>query len=437
MANPCTLYEYLTQPNPAIQLRISAKSRTYTKNIKYPRPKHIQRWTEFNATTIETLFKGRLRRTLDTKVNLHDYSHIPALSCRVHDEISLKALIAQSNQPILQESLTHTSQDLLLQKVSMVRGSQAQLYHTWRRRVKQDPKLRSRETGRLISEWYPDWAGLVDVHGDNSILPGDAKVSRNWRSDHIKDLVGDKGQRILETGRLPNVLWPIRQLLHYCVESHMRYGYIITDEELVVMRVRPMETQNPGTTIEELHDATKDNALVEFQSIPWKRADTSKELSVNLALYVLFILAANNGTLDWTYGPLVDETLPTTRPQVGLCNEYPSFSTSDGEHSQNEDSAIEAGSPEALASSAPNHISADSHTIPNSAFLRSLDGIVPAHSPPPAETTPATGSSYKSVTTSNGAKKRRLDDAEEFPDLGGDGIDADVAEMLRKDSNSN
>jgi regulator of Ty1 transposition protein 103 len=45
-------------------------------------------------------------------------------------------------------------------------------------------------------------------------------------------------------------------------------------------------------------------------------------------------------------------------------------------------------------------------------------------------------SHYSSMpTTMNGSKKRRLDSGDEFPDLGGDdGIDADVAEILRKDS---
>lgn len=43
---------------------------------------------------------------------------------------------------------------------------------------------------------------------------------------------------------------------------------------------------------------------------------------------------------------------------------------------------------------------------------------------------------YKSVpTTMNGSKKRKLDDGNDFPDLGeDDGIDSDVAEMLRRDS---
>ncbi|TDZ21449.1 UPF0400 protein [Colletotrichum orbiculare MAFF 240422] len=61
------------------------------------------------------------------------------------------------------------------------------------------------------------------------------------------------------------------------------------------------------------------------------------------------------------------------------------------------------------------------------------------------EPTPASGiemlsnlaSQYQSIPVSaNGPNKRRRLDDDEFPDLGGDdGIDADVAEMLRKDSN--
>ncbi|KAI1746372.1 RNA polymerase II-binding domain-containing protein [Xylaria scruposa] len=74
------------------------------------------------------------------------------------------------------------------------------------------------------------------------------------------------------------------------------------------------------------------------------------------------------------------------------------------------------------------------------------ENVLPTHSAPPSATTATqqtlptvVGSpSYKSVTTAaNGAKKRRLEETSDFPDLGGDdGIDADVAEILRKDSSS-
>ncbi|KAI0433382.1 RNA polymerase II-binding domain-containing protein [Xylaria sp. FL1042] len=62
----------------------------------------------------------------------------------------------------------------------------------------------------------------------------------------------------------------------------------------------------------------------------------------------------------------------------------------------------------------------------------------PTHIVPMTQAPSSTELTYKSVaTTANGAKKRRLDDTTDFPDLGGDGIDADVAEILRKDSSSN
>lgn len=51
---------------------------------------------------------------------------------------------------------------------------------------------------------------------------------------------------------------------------------------------------------------------------------------------------------------------------------------------------------------------------------------------------PGLAAAYKAVlTTTNGSKKRKLDDGNDFPDLGeDDGIDSDVAETLRRDSGS-
>ncbi|EQB57571.1 hypothetical protein CGLO_02281 [Colletotrichum gloeosporioides Cg-14] len=64
-----------------------------------------------------------------------------------------------------------------------------------------------------------------------------------------------------------------------------------------------------------------------------------------------------------------------------------------------------------------------------------------AFQPPPAtgiEMLSNLASQYQSIPVSaNGSNKRRRLDGDDFPDLGGDdGIDADVAEMLRKDSNA-
>lgn len=80
----------------------------------------------------------------------------------------------------------------------------------------------------------------------------------------------------------------------------------------------------------------------------------------------------------------------------------------------------------ALQSPVPHH----PHSPQRSAFPTSAPGI---------EMLSNIASQYQAVPLAvNGSnKRRRVDSGEEFPDLGGDdGIDADVAEMLRKDSNA-
>ncbi|KAI1198634.1 hypothetical protein F5X97DRAFT_323340 [Nemania serpens] len=283
--------------------------------------------------TIQKIFSPRLQRALNSESRLHDYSHIHASYCRIHDEDSLEALLVKSNQSVLLESLEHTSHDLLLQGALMVRGGQAQLYHSWRNRAKKDRKVWPRGAAKMRSKWCPDWAGLADVHGYNNILPGETKLSRNWRSEDLNDYVGEEGNSALRSEENSKALWPIRQLLHYCIESHTRYGYIITDAELVVVRVRPNGEYIPGATIDDVRKAAIANAFIEFQSIPWQGPKSSDELSVNFALYVLFLLASNNGLMDWKYMSLTDEKLPTVKPKWGLCDEYPSFFT-DEKYSQ-------------------------------------------------------------------------------------------------------
>lgn len=63
------------------------------------------------------------------------------------------------------------------------------------------------------------------------------------------------------------------------------------------------------------------------------------------------------------------------------------------------------------------------------------EATFPRTSAPGIEMLSNLASQYKSVpTATNGSKKRRLDSGDDFPDLGDDGIDADVAETLRKES---
>lgn len=115
---------------------------------------------------------------------------------------------------------------------------------------------------------------------------------------------------------------------------------------------------------------------------------------------------------------------------AGLPNDEP-YPTGNG---QDDQPAVEMDRPEVEALTPPSNDEEEFEPQPNP---------VPEWSPEfPPETTHAAPITQtldtvdvpyvKSVaTSSNGTKKRRLDDTTDFPDLGGDdGIDADVAEML-------
>lgn len=70
----------------------------------------------------------------------------------------------------------------------------------------------------------------------------------------------------LINGRAPSSIRPksviigeiqVRQIVHYCINSGSRYGFIITDEELVVLRIRT-ELTGDGLTLTRLVLVVKD-----------------------------------------------------------------------------------------------------------------------------------------------------------------------------------
>ncbi len=86
----------------------------------------------------------------------------------------------------------------------------------------------------------PNWGAVknstIDVKSKGkakNILPGDTKLSSKWSSSTINP--GDIEKHDVRQD------WyqPIAQIFTYCVRNNARYGYLITDKELVVIRVGP------------------------------------------------------------------------------------------------------------------------------------------------------------------------------------------------------
>ncbi|KAI4173227.1 MAG: hypothetical protein LQ343_003054 [Gyalolechia ehrenbergii] len=177
----------------------------------------------------------------------------------------------------------------------MVRGGQASL-------PGDDKKEKN---GKLCR---PDWAAVRRLHDVNmplhtqttieprtmikprSALPGDTKISSKWKSSQIID--GELKTR-------PKGDWykPIHQVYGHCKRARARYGYIITDEELVVMR---FDSEHSGVSSIEICQSRQKRITLSFKAIPWQNQGGTtvadgKTMMVNLALWLLHLTAAHDG----------------------------------------------------------------------------------------------------------------------------------------------
>ncbi|KAL8687614.1 MAG: hypothetical protein Q9218_006260 [Villophora microphyllina] len=174
---------------------------------------------------------------------------------------------------------------------------------------KRNTKQHNAEPQRKI----PDWAGVQrtaqSIDREWNILPGEAKPSSKWDRNKLPH------NRNYRFSILAKFLGPIQQVYTYCIRSNSRYGYIITDKELLAVRVCSL----PPDSRAALDDSqtSKDSAParpeirggMEFKLIPWdndEHQDTedSKGLTVNLALWWLHMMAANGTEVQESYPPL-------------------------------------------------------------------------------------------------------------------------------------
>ena len=183
-----------------------------------------------------------------------------------------------------------------------------------------------------VADCKPDWAGVLRASTQQrtrSILPGDTKVAWKWSSRDIQ--VGEVDSVYLKNDWLE----PIKQIYTYCTKLQVRYGYIITEKELVVTRIRPFsqdhveslvntqdsdlsfpspEQRATAITSESLKDP-KQNAsaevfkkgTLEYKAIPWSSKASDNSLTINLALWWLHMMALENHEICYSYPPLAED----------------------------------------------------------------------------------------------------------------------------------
>ena len=283
-----------------------------------------ERWAEFNAENLYGMFRHVLEAEWQAPANL---------AC---------ALLEEDKSFAAEDMLEHQ----VLSRV-VIPVVNAALQHACRLQGVGYTLFITRHGGSTFagSRFRPDWVLCSTTHiTDHGYyvprMAGDTKESVKFHS-----------ARVTLHGPDSDSAYPVRQAVSYAVDAGARYTFIITDAELVVLRVTSMHTgsgiaatrprrppqpvqfghashPSTGTAISQISDrlmATSiadsaasyqpapatDVPFVEYQTVPWANHNSSGQgLTVGLALFYLALLSGlGTSNLQFQY-PTLDSCWP-------------------------------------------------------------------------------------------------------------------------------
>ena len=308
-----SLLRHLQNANPSLHcFKADPKDRTNTSAQYYNTPVEIYSWNDFDLSTLDNMFGGILFQSLSqTNVRqLSDPSAVPSYLRSISNEDSLDALLVNWTQSIVSEALSMACQNHDQLKhlcIQMLRGGQAKL------RNSDDSPLATAQSAPKSKKrkLKPDWAGAIldpdqsDIEGEDlpeSLIPGDTKLGRKFMSEKIHP------GPVIQDPATNQWLKPIKQIFTYCVKANARYGFLISDKHLVLVRVRPLSQAHEGNRALSAARSAELEGALDFKCIDWN-SNGNRQLTVNLALWWIHLLAANNGDIDFAYAPLGEEAL--------------------------------------------------------------------------------------------------------------------------------
>ncbi|KAH0541606.1 hypothetical protein FGG08_003954 [Glutinoglossum americanum] len=314
-----TLLEFLALPNPDLD-SLSRIKGTNTFNLAFDDIEGTRPWFDFTLDTILSCFGDILHQPLPA-VEFHHPHPIQTPFLRIVDEISVDGILLRWNHVIVNRALEIALTFLVSRGFHSILWSWGSLSL-----VREDRRFR------------PDWAGiLVEPRSSEqyhkNLIPGDTKIGSKFHSRY-KDSIDE-----FEIGEFNKVL---AQAVHYSRVVGSRYGYIISDEELLVFRrtkavdpdgsiaaSRPrrqqkqqhqhgrepsmsstasgvaatwsdvVETTSGSRYTDDGNPDVNEQAL-DIASIPWSR-NGPQSLTVNLGLWFIHLLAALDNSLQESY----------------------------------------------------------------------------------------------------------------------------------------
>ncbi|KAL8715673.1 MAG: hypothetical protein Q9225_006326 [Loekoesia sp. 1 TL-2023] len=309
------LLAYLLHPNPKLDCKNCQKGGNTTSRYHIPPfPGHIKEWTDFKLSSLDAACGGLLKKTLECEFPLVNHPDVPEFpDCQIHDENCLTILLSKWNQSVVNRALE------AVHKYAAERFSDRAVYmcpggHGGGRQEKQ-------KKGEI--KLYPDWAGVFQSNNEQyvprqnvkrkTVLPGETKLSSKWTVSMFQRKTAIFGAKATQ-----NHCLPIAQIYTYCRNSNARYGYLITDQELVAVRIDEI-SPSPAGSKGAVSDPRKENTILLYKAIPWSDveqtdAENSNSMTINLALLALHLVAARQSEMNGD---------PATQEEYTLMGESP------------------------------------------------------------------------------------------------------------------
>ena len=230
-----TILAELTRPNPEIDASRTSEG-TNTISGAWTHVQSWQEWTEFKAGTLHSMFKDVVEADWKDPERPNEGS---SFDREIWDEDSLEHLLSKEVFPPVNAAFRQAARILKCSKVHLGRAG----------RCSNDPSSDSR--------LRPDWAlcsrnNMQNTGKYSNLLPGDSKLAKKWSPSFY-----------MSPQRHKSWVEPVRQIQTYSHVLNVRYGWLITEDGLVVMRFC-REYIGPGLALERSRRALQASYTVNY-----------------------------------------------------------------------------------------------------------------------------------------------------------------------------
>ncbi|KAI1124135.1 hypothetical protein F5Y10DRAFT_250167 [Nemania abortiva] len=347
-----SIFEYLSTKNPKVSHRDAGKS--LTSNLRFMVPMRLIPWHEFNFKTMEQIFERQLMAEC-TRPRLMHHIYPPPDPNRdliEKSEDSTKWILKSWTIPMVNAALGAvvkslnpvfwTAQGLVGPSETSIAPSGSSTGRTAaRRQPDRQAKLRVSLVGkdRKPKSFIPDGGGLsfenlsalaaqkAEAGNPGTLksadrLPKEIKPGTKWTSEPLaQGKIVDENGEWLEYMKWHSSSAPLRQIYTYCARARSRYGCIVTSKEVVVVRIQLEKDEqsscddSSSKLMDDLEESLQTHGLMEWKSIKWSehmregRIEDYKEITMNMALWIMHILAGNDCEIGIGYNPLMEEKI--------------------------------------------------------------------------------------------------------------------------------